>query len=110
MEQKEQGYWRDVGTLDSYWEASMDLVAVLPVFNLYNRDWPIRTNYQFLPPAKFVFNSPSTERRGLATNSLVSAGSVISGGEVSCSILSPSVRVNSWAHVDRSVVFEGCVI
>ncbi len=106
QEAKEQGYWRDVGTLDTYWECSMDLVAVSPVFSLYNREWPIRTTYQHLPPAKFVFSD--TARRGIATNSLVSPGCIISGGHVSESILAPSVHVHSWAEVERSVLGEGC--
>ena len=75
----ERGYWRDVGTLDSYYEASMDLVAVQPAFNLYNRDWPIFTNPPQLPPAKFVFEEPG--RAGLAFNSIVSGGVIISGGQ-----------------------------
>ena len=108
QESKEKGYWRDVGTLDAYWECSMDLVAVNPVFSLYNRHWPIRTTYQHLPPAKFVFGEPG--RRGVATNALVSPGCIVSGGRVSASILAPSVHVHSWAEVERSVLGEGCDI
>ncbi len=108
QEAKEQGYWRDVGTLDTYWECSMDLVAVNPIFSLYNREWPIRTTYQHLPPAKFVFGEPG--RQGIATNSLVSPGCIVSGGHVSASILAPSVHVHSWAEVQHSVLGEGCDI
>jgi len=108
QEPQERGYWRDVGTLDTYWECSMDLVAVHPIFSLYNREWPIRTTYQHLPPAKFVFGEPG--RRGCATNALVSPGCIISGGHVSESILAPSVHVHSWAEVGYSVLGEGCDI
>lgn len=108
QEDKERGYWRDVGTLDAYWECSMDLVAVDPVFSLYNRAWPIRTTYQHLPPAKFVF--AESNRQGIATNSLVSPGCIISGGRVDQSILGPSVHVHSWAEVHRSVLGDGCNI
>jgi glucose-1-phosphate adenylyltransferase len=107
MEPKERGYWRDVGTLDAYWEASMDLVDVTPVFNLYNRLWPIRTTYQHLPAAKFVFDGVHTDRRGYATDSMVSPGCIVSGGWVHRSILAPSVRVHSYAQVTESVLGEG---
>ncbi|MCB9545946.1 MAG: glucose-1-phosphate adenylyltransferase [Myxococcales bacterium] len=110
MEEKERGYWRDVGTLDSYWEASMDLVEVTPIFNLYNHRWPIRTTYQHLPPAKFVFNLEGPGRRGYATDSLVSPGGIISGGHVHRSVLAPKVRVHSWSEVEASVLGEGCEI
>lgn len=110
QEPKERGYWRDVGTLDAYWEASMDLVAVTPIFNLYNRDWPIRTTYQHLPPAKFVFDFPDNGRRGIATDALVSPGCIISGGHVGQAVLGPSVHVHSWASVTESVLGEGCDI
>jgi glucose-1-phosphate adenylyltransferase len=110
MEPKEQGYWRDVGTLDAYWEASMDLVEVTPVFNLYNRAWPIRTTYQHLPPAKFVFDLSSPQRRGVATDSLISPGCIISGGAVHRSVLAPSVRVHSWSSVESSVIGDSCDI
>ncbi len=108
MEPKEQGYWRDVGSIDNFWEASMDQVAVTPVFNLYNRMWPIRTTYQHLPPAKFVFDYDDTDRVGRATDSLVSPGCIISGADVRRSILAPSVRLHSWAEVEASVLFQGC--
>ncbi len=107
MEPKERGYWRDVGTLEAYWEASMDLVDVLPTFNLYNRLWPIRTTYQHLPAAKFVFDGAQDERRGYATDSMVSPGCIISGGWVHRCILGPSVKVHSYAQVSDSVLGEG---
>lgn len=110
MEPKERGYWRDVGTIDAYWEASMDLVEVTPIFNLYNRAWPIRTTYQHLPPAKFVFDLSTSERRGVATDSLISPGCIISGGRVHRSVLAPSVRVHSWASVEASVIGDSCDI
>lgn len=110
MEEKERGYWRDVGTLDSYFDASMDLVEVTPTFNLYNRHWPIRTTYQHLPPAKFVFDFSEGNRRGVATDSLVSPGCIVSGASVRRSILAPSVHVHSWAQVDECVLGEGCEI
>ena len=104
--QRERGYWRDVGDLDSYYESSMDLVAVDPVFNLYNREWPI-LNWQPLgtPPAKFVFDDEG--RRGVAVDSLVSPGVIVSGGTVRRSILSPDVRVNTGALVEGCVLMDG---
>ncbi|MFN3199294.1 MAG: glucose-1-phosphate adenylyltransferase [Bradymonadia bacterium] len=107
MEEKERGYWRDVGTMDAYWSASMDLIDVNPVFNLYNRSWPIRSWYAHLPPAKFVFDSPNDNRTGIAVSSLVSPGCIISGGRVSESILAPRVHVHSYASVEQSIVGEG---
>jgi glucose-1-phosphate adenylyltransferase len=102
--EREHGYWRDVGTLDAYFQASMDLVAVEPIFDLYNRDWPILT-WQFPhPPAKFVHESG--ERVGRAVNSLVAGGVIVSGGFVRRSILSPRVRVHSFARVEESVLFD----
>jgi glucose-1-phosphate adenylyltransferase len=104
--QRELGYWRDVGDLDSYYDASMDLVAVDPVFNLYNREWPI-LNWQPLasPPAKFVFDDEG--RRGVAIDSLVSPGVIVSGGTVRRSILSPDVRINTGALVEGCVLMDG---
>lgn len=110
MEEKERGYWRDVGSLDSYWEASMDLVAVVPTFNLYNPRWPIRTTYQHLPPAKFVFDLTDPPRRGYCTDSLVSPGCIISGGRCHRSVLAPSVRIHSWANVEGSVLGDSVEI
>jgi glucose-1-phosphate adenylyltransferase len=105
---RDAGYWRDVGTLDSYFEAQMDLCAVEPVFNLYNDRWPIFTHIPSLPPAKFVHDSG--DRIGRAVDSLVSPGVIISGGLVRQSVLSPGVRVNSWATVERSVLMHNTKI
>lgn len=107
--QKETTYWRDVGTLASYFEANMDLVGVDPLFNLYDKRWPLRTNLPAAPPAKFVF-SDMGERFGAAVDSLVSPGCIVSGGLVKGCVLSPWVRVNSYSHVEDSILFEGCVI
>ena len=93
---KEALYWRDVGTLEAYYEANMDLVSVAPVFNLYDEAWPIRTHMRQYPPAKFVFNDPG--RTGEAHDSIVSMGCIISGGSVRSSVLSPDVRVNSYSR------------
>lgn len=100
----ERGYWRDVGTVDSYFEASMDLVAVTPVMNLYNRAWPILTDFQNLAPAKFVHADKG--RTGMATDSMVCEGCIISGGQISRCLLSPRVRVNSFSHVEESILFD----
>jgi glucose-1-phosphate adenylyltransferase len=100
-------YWRDVGTLDAYYESNMDLVQVSPRFNLYDREWPIRTYQLQYPPAKFVFAQKDGGRRGAAMDSLVSDGCIISGGTVQGSILSADVRVNSYAEVDSSLLLEG---
>ncbi|WP_239309852.1 MULTISPECIES: glucose-1-phosphate adenylyltransferase [unclassified Frankia] len=106
--ERDRGYWRDVGTLDSYFDAHMDLCAFDPVFNLYNRHWPILTNVPSLPPAKFVHEEPG--RTGMALNSVVSNGVIISGGLVRRSVLSPGVRVNSWAQVENAVVLDNTII
>jgi glucose-1-phosphate adenylyltransferase len=104
-------YWRDIGTLDAYYEASMDLVAVDPHFNLYDRDWPIRTLPHQLPPAKTVFAQEEPGGRlGVAMDSLLSGGVIISGGRVQRSILSPNVRVNSYATVYRSVIMGRVIV
>jgi glucose-1-phosphate adenylyltransferase len=103
-------YWRDVGTLDAYYQANMDLVQIDPVLNLYDREWPIRTNQPQLPPPKFVFcdEGPAhAARRGEAHDSMVCQGCIVSGGHVRRSILSPSVRVNSYAVVEDSILYEG---
>ncbi|MEV4499428.1 glucose-1-phosphate adenylyltransferase [Micromonospora arborensis] len=105
---RDRGYWRDVGTLDSFYDAHMDLINVHPVFNLYNFDWPIYTEQPPWPPAKFVHQWG--ERVGRAVGSMVSPGSVISGSLVENSIISPKVRVHSWAHVEGSVLMEGVEI
>jgi glucose-1-phosphate adenylyltransferase len=97
-------YWRDVGTLDSYYEANMDLSSVTPIFNLYDKSWPIRTRVRQYPPAKFVFGEPG--RTGMAMNSIITAGVIISGGTVSNSVLSQDVRVNSYTEIDASIIFS----
>jgi glucose-1-phosphate adenylyltransferase len=103
--ERDMAYWRDVGTLDSYWEANMDLISVHPVFNLYNREWPIHTGFSSLPPAKFVFDEP--DRRGAAYDSIISSGVIVSGGIVRRSVLSPGVSVHSRAIVEDSVLLDG---
>jgi glucose-1-phosphate adenylyltransferase len=103
-------YWRDVGTLDAYYQANMDLIDVDPVLNLYDREWPIRTYQPQLPPPKFVFFDEGVReqaRRGEAHDSMVCQGCIISGGHVRRSILSPNVRVNSYALVENSILFDG---
>lgn len=105
---KEALYWRDIGTMDAYFEANMDLIQVEPVFNLYDRDWPIRTYEGQFPPAKTVFAGDEvTGRVGLALDSLVSGGCIISGGRVQRSVLSPDVRINSYSQVCDSILMEG---
>lgn len=103
---KDMVYWRDVGTLEAYYEANMDLVAVTPVFNLYDQEWPLRTSMPPLPPAKFVFASEG-RGMGLALDSIVSQGCIISGGRVMRSILSPGVRVDCHASVENCLLFSG---
>ena len=102
-------YWRDVGTLDAYYQGNMDLISIDPVLNLYDREWPIRTNQPQLPPPKFVFDDGVGDlaRRGEAHDSMVCQGCIISGGHVRRSILSPGVRVNSFAVVESSILFDG---
>jgi glucose-1-phosphate adenylyltransferase len=105
---KEALYWRDIGTIDAYYEANMDLVQVDPVFNLYDRNWPIRTYQEQYPPAKTVFSGDEiTGRVGLVLDSIVSSGSIVSGGRVQRSLLSPNVRVNSFSQVYDSILLEG---
>jgi glucose-1-phosphate adenylyltransferase len=101
-------YWRDVGTVDAYWEASIDLTRVIPELNLYDPGWPILTANQPRPPAKFVFNEPG--RRGVALDSLVSAGCIVSGGVVQRSLLSTNVRVHSYADIQDSVILPDVTI
>ena len=101
---KETSYWRDVGTIDAYHEANMDLVAVTPVFNLYDKSWPLHSWQQQYPPAKFVFADP--QRMGIALDSIVAGGSIISGGRVSKSVIGYDVRVNSYAEVEDSIIFN----
>jgi len=105
---RDRAYWRDVGTLDSYYEAHRDLVSVYPVFNLYNRNWPIYTSVPQMPPAKFVLEDGG--RTGQAFNSLVSAGAIISGATVRNSVLSPGVVVDSHALVEDSVLMHDVVV
>ncbi|RJP17572.1 MAG: glucose-1-phosphate adenylyltransferase [Candidatus Abyssobacteria bacterium SURF_5] len=105
---KKQSYWRDVGTIDSYWEANMDLVSVDPIFNLYDADWPIRTYHEQYPPAKTVFAGGGDGKRiGLVLDSIISNGCIISGGRVQNSVLSPGVKVNSYAEVTESILMNG---
>jgi glucose-1-phosphate adenylyltransferase len=105
---KSDAYWRDVGTIDSYYEANMDLVGIDPLLNLYDDQWPIRTYQPNLPPPKFVFGSGGNEeRQGCALDSIVCQGSIISGGKVEKSILGPLVRINSFAQVEGSILLEG---
>ncbi len=101
-------YWRDVGTIDAYYEANMDLVQVTPTFNLYDRDWPIRTYMEQHPPGKFVFSGGDEPARvGKALDSLVPGGCIISGGTVLRCVLSPNVRIHSYSEVSDSVLMEG---
>ena len=100
---KDHSYWRDVGTIDAYHEAHMDLVSIDPEFNLYNRHWPIWTNQTQSPGAKFVL-------RGTAEDSIVSSGCIISGGDVDRSVLSPDCMIHKWSRIDESVLFSGCQI
>lgn len=106
--ERDMGYWRDVGTIDSYYDAHMDLVSIHPVFNLYNYDWPLYTTYGFYPPAKFVHGQQG--RFGEALNSAVSPGVVISGARVSGSVISPDVHVHSYTEVEDSVILDGVQI
>jgi glucose-1-phosphate adenylyltransferase len=102
---KTAAYWRDVGTVDAYYQASMDLIAVDPILNLYDRDWPIHTYQPAQPPPKFVHTD--ADRRGSAFSSVVCQGVIVSGGQVYRSILSPGARVHSYSLVEDSILFEG---
>ena len=102
--QQQALYWRDVGTLEAYYDANMDVASVSPVFNLYDSKWPIRTRVRQYPPAKFVFGEPG--RTGMAINSIVSAGCIVSGATVRNSVMSQDVRVNSYSELDSSIVFS----
>jgi glucose-1-phosphate adenylyltransferase len=106
---KENQYWLDVGTIQAYYDANMDLIAVSPQFNLYDESWPIRTYQRQYPPAKFVF-AQEGKRMGIAVDSLVSSGCIISGGRVVNSVLSPDVRVNSYCEIDKSILFSHVTI
>lgn len=105
---RDKSYWRDVGTIDSYFDAHMDLISVMPIFNLYNNEWPIFTQQINLPPAKFVHDGEGNQ--GRTTDSIVSLGTVVSGGIVERSVLSPWVKVNSNALITDSVLLDGVVI
>jgi glucose-1-phosphate adenylyltransferase len=102
---KEASYWRDIGTTEAYYEANMDLVSVSPIFNLYDSVWPIRGYQRQYPPAKFVF-AQEGRRMGIAVDSIVSMGSIISGGRVTGSVVSPDVRVNSYTEIESSILFS----
>jgi glucose-1-phosphate adenylyltransferase len=102
---KEVRYWRDIGTLDAYYESNMDLVSVSPVFNLYDEEWPVRTYQPQYPPAKFVF-AEEGRRMGVSINSMICAGCIVSGGRVVNTVLSPNVRVNSYSEVESSILFH----
>ena len=101
---RDHGYWRDVGTIDAYYDAHQDLISVSPIFNLYNQDWPLFTGNPGMPPAKFVYGH--RERLGHALDSLVSPGVIVSGGEVVGSVVSPGTKINSWSSVRDSVIFD----
>ena len=104
MSDAERGYWRDVGSIDAYWQANMDLLQASPELDLYSKDWPIRTfNYNY-PPAKFIWSEG--DRVGMATNSMVSEGCIVSGGGLSRCVLSPRVRVNSYSQISESILME----
>ena len=106
MQDTEKGYWRDIGQIDAYWQANMDLVAVSPLFNLYNPEWVIRTYRPQVPPAKFVFADEANRRVGIATDSIVSGGCIISGGHIDRTVLSTGVRINSFSKVSESILFH----
>lgn len=107
-DENEPAYWRDIGTIDAYYEANMDLINITPEFNLYDTQWPVRTYQEQFPPVKTVFTGQEEIGRiGLAINSLISNGCIISGGKVQRSILSPNVRINSYCDVEESILMEG---
>ena len=103
--QKAAKYWRDIGTLDAYYEANMDLCQVNPEFNLYDPAWPLRTYMPQAPPAKFVFNDD--DRRGMALDSIISSGCIVSGSKVVGSVLCPNVRVHSYCTIENSILMPG---
>ncbi|OGT36153.1 MAG: glucose-1-phosphate adenylyltransferase [Gammaproteobacteria bacterium RBG_16_51_14] len=105
LQSGEKGYWRDVGTVDAFWEANLELIGVTPPLNLYEQDWPVRTFHPQLPPAKFVFDDDG--RRGMAVDSMVSAGCIISGAIVRHSLLSSDVRINDYSLIEDSVLLPG---
>jgi len=103
----ESRYWRDVGSIDAYFEASMDLIKVTPPFNIYDKEWPFRTYHEQYGPAKTVWAEEGIHRIGMALNSVISNGCIISGGKVKSSVLSPDVRINSFSEVSDSILMEG---
>jgi glucose-1-phosphate adenylyltransferase len=108
---RDRNYWQDVGTIDAYFESNMDLISSHPVFNLYNEQWPLYTGYIGLPPAKFVHSGSEVEGRvGVAVDSVISPGVIVSGGKVIRSILSPGVRVNSFAELEDTIILDNCNI
>ena len=104
MTEKEKGYWRDVGSIDAYWQANMDLLQYEPELNLYSKDWPLRTFSYNYPPVKFIWQEG--DRVGMATNSMVSEGCIVSGGTISHCVLSPEVKINSFSQVTDSILME----
>lgn len=104
MTRLEQGYWRDVGNIDAYWQANMDLLDTEPELNLYTKEWPLRTYNYNCPPAKFVWRD--NDRVGMATDSMISEGCIVSGGALSRCVLSPEVRINSYSQVSESILME----
>jgi glucose-1-phosphate adenylyltransferase len=105
---KQDAYWRDVGTIDAYFEATMDLVEVDPQLNLYDDRWPIRTHHPAYPPPKFVFAEEGPDgRRGEATDSIVCPGAILSGGQAQRAVIGPGVRINSYARIEESILLEG---
>ena len=108
MSPREKGYWRDVGCIDAYWQANMDLLAYDPELNLYSKEWPLRTyNYNY-PPAKFIWKQG--DRVGMATDSMISEGCIVSGGTLSRCVLSPRVRINSYCQITESILMENVTI
>jgi glucose-1-phosphate adenylyltransferase len=103
--QGENAYWRDIGTLQSYFDSNMDLVSITPVLNLYDREWPIRTHMEQWPPAKTVFDEDG--RRGVAVNSIISNGAIISGSGIYRSLISPGAKINSYADIHDSIIMHG---
>jgi glucose-1-phosphate adenylyltransferase len=105
---RDRGYWRDVGTIDAYYDAHMDLIAIHPIFNMYNQDWPIHSWIDPLPPAKFIFDEDG--RRGQALDSMVCAGAVLSGATARRSVLSPGAHLHSFAEVEDSILLHGAEV
>lgn len=104
----ERAYWRDIGTIASYYEAHKDIISVTPILNLYDKEWPIRTYMEQWPPAKFIHNEEA--RRGIAINSLIANGAIVSGGYVEESVISPGVKVNSYSEVKGSIIMHGSTV